>query len=405
MLLPLHLIATTLLGLMSLAIFATGLYCIYRGFRKRRRRLYLVPGLDKTYPSNGVPTGQESAVLRTSWRAGAVMVPLIAGLALVLFSFTGRQFVQYVFPVGQDEPMPVRNGTVTTVAGSAGSNIHVETYGPNDGPTLVFTHGWGMNSTEWYYAKRDLSDRFRIIVWDLPGLGDSSKPSNGDFALETLARDLRAVVGVANGKPVILVGHSIGGMINLTFCRLFPTQLGHEVSAIVQVDTTYTDPVKTTSNSSVSQALQKPVAEPNLYGMIGLSPLVHMLNWLSYENGITYMMNARSAFAGAETRGQIDLVSRLQTEASPAVVARGTLAMFHWDATQVLPRINVPVLLLVGQQDTTTLPSASQYMRDRIPGAQLTIVSPSAHYSLLEQNQKIDSAISNFAGFHSARSR
>lgn len=196
----------------------------------------------------------------------------------------------------------------------------------------------------------------------LPGLGDSSRPGNGDFALETLARDLRAVLGVANGKPVILVGHSIGGMINLTFCRLFPTLLGHEVSAIVQVDTTYTDPVKTTNDSSVSQALQKPIAEPILYGMIGLSPLVHMMNWLSYENGTTYMMNPKSAFAGAETRGQIDLVSRLQTEASPAVVARGTLAMFHWDATHVLPRINVPVLLLVGQQDTTTLPSASQYI-------------------------------------------
>jgi pimeloyl-ACP methyl ester carboxylesterase len=50
-----------------------------------------------------------------------------------------------------------------------------------------------------------------------------------------------------------------------------------------------------------------------------------------------------------------------------------------------LPRINIPVLLLFPQQDTTTLPSASQYMPDRIPDAQLTVVSPSAPYSLLEK--------------------
>ena len=129
------------------------------------------------------------------------------------------------------------------------------------------------------------------------------------------------------------------------------------------------------------------------------------MNWLSYENGTTYMVNAKSAFAGAETRGQLDLVSRLQTEASPGIVARGTLAMFHWDATPVLPRVQVPVLLLVGQQDTTTLPSASEYMRAAIPGSQLTVVNPSAHYSLLEQNQRVDAEIEKFARLYASGSR
>jgi len=91
------------------------------------------------------------------------------------------------------------------------------------------------------------------------------------------------------------------------------------------------------------------------------------------------------------------LISRYSYESSPAVVARGTLAMFHWDAKPVLPRIGVPVLILVGQQDTTTLPSASKFMHANIPNSQLEIVSPSAHYGLLEQNQRFDSAIAAFA--------
>ena len=73
----------------------------------------------------------------------------------------------------------------------------------------------GTNSTEWYYAKRHLSDRFRLILWDLPGLGESIQPADRNFALERMASDLRSVLALAHGKPVVLVGQSIGGMINL----------------------------------------------------------------------------------------------------------------------------------------------------------------------------------------------
>jgi pimeloyl-ACP methyl ester carboxylesterase len=74
--------------------------------------------------------------------------------------------------------------------------------------------------------------------------------------------------------------------------------------------------------------------------------------------------------------------------------------MFHWDASDVLPLINVPVLILVGERDTTTLPSASEHMHAAIPASQLQIVAPGAHYSLLEQNKAIDAAFAQFATGH-----
>lgn len=337
---------------------------------------------------------------QSAWQNRPVLLSLLLGGSLFVFSFGGRHLLQYAFPAAQDEANARHTGAVQYVQGTANSKIRVETYGAAEGPTLLFTHGWGMDSTEWYYAKRDLSSHFRLILWDLPGLGGSAQPEDHDFALEKLAQDLHSVLAAANGKPVVLVGHSIGGMINLTFCRLFPEALGREVAGIVQVDTSYTNPVRTTKHSRLSLALQKPVAEPILHAMAGLSPLVHAMNWLSYQNGTSYLMNAKSSFAGAETRGQIDLVSRLQAEASPGVVARGTLAMFHWDATPVLPRVGVPVLIIVGREDTTTLPWASERMRKTLPHATLSVVSPSAHYSLLEQNQRINSEISQFATAH-----
>jgi pimeloyl-ACP methyl ester carboxylesterase len=75
----------------------------------------------------------------------------------------------------------------------------VEFYGPEDGQPIILTHGWGPNSTVWYYAKRQLTDRFRVIVWDLPGLGKSSGPKTTTTPRK-YARDLEAVVALVGNS-------------------------------------------------------------------------------------------------------------------------------------------------------------------------------------------------------------
>ncbi|QSJ14321.1 alpha/beta fold hydrolase [Nostoc sp. UHCC 0702] len=120
-------------------------------------------------------------------------------------------------------------------------------------------------------------------------MGKSSRPKNNDYSLEKYARDLAAVIDIAGDKPVILLGHSMGGMINLTFCRLFPEQLKRRVASLILVDTTYTNPVKTCIFSSLVRKLQKPLLEPLLYLTILLSPIFWLMTWLSYLNGLLYI--------------------------------------------------------------------------------------------------------------------
>ncbi|MFL6442913.1 MAG: alpha/beta fold hydrolase [Candidatus Sulfotelmatobacter sp.] len=407
MLLPIPALLSAVVGLLSLLLFGASLVLLAHAYRRYRQLLphvqrQQVPVREKAAGGVAVQTFDNAALHKRAWRRAladnSVSVPLAAGVGLLLFTFFGVGLVRLSFRSGQDEPRPLHSPVVRNVIGPAGENLHVEIFGRDDAPTLVFTHGWSTSSTEWYYAKRQLAGQFRLILWDLPGLGASSGASDGSYSLERMARDLHAVVAsVAPDKPVVLVGHSIGGMINLTYCRLFPTELGSTVDGIVQLDTSYTNPVTTTKNASQSEALQKPVGEPLLHAMSALSPVVRVLNWLSYRNGTAHLMNAKTAFAGSETWGQVDLIARYGYESSPDVVARGTLAMFHWDAKGELARISVPVLVLVGQQDTTTLPSASVYMREHIPKAQLQAITPSAHYGLLEQNGRYNEAIARFA--------
>jgi pimeloyl-ACP methyl ester carboxylesterase len=225
-----------------------------------------------------------------------------------------------------------------------------------------------------------------LVVWDLPGLGLSTLSKNRVFTLEEMARDLSAVIDQAGPGPVVLAGHSIGGMTILTFCRLFPHFLGTKVSKLILIHTTYVNPLQTMSMSGLYLALQKPLIEPLLYLQIWLSPLVWLMNLLSYWNGSVHSSAARSGFAGTEPRSQLDFIARFYPLDSPSVVARGGLAMLSYDATATLPTIKIPVLVIGGEQDPVTSIQASQRIATDISTARLSTLNPAKHYGLIEHH-------------------
>jgi len=321
---------------------------------------------------------------------------LIAGSAITLWSFVGFLPLLLFRRPGKDEPKRIRSGAVRKIPRPDGSEIHVEFYGPADAQPIILTHGWGPNSTVWYYAKRQLGDRFRLIVWDLPGLGKSPKPQNKDYSIEKYARDLEAVLALAGDQPAILLGHSMGGMVILTFCRLFPQHLRRRVAGVILVDTTYTNPLKTAVLSSLLQALQKPLIEPLLHLTIWLSPLFWLISGLSYLNGSMLLTTELSGFTGRETRGQLNFATILGLMGSPGVLARGVLAMLRFDEKATLPSINIPALVVVGHTDIATVPSASQYMSNHLPYAELQFLKPAGHMGLMERNEQFSEAVTSF---------
>jgi pimeloyl-ACP methyl ester carboxylesterase len=301
---------------------------------------------------------------------------------------------------GLSEPTFERGGDVRKISRPDGTELHVEMYGPPEAQPVVFTHGWTLNSTEWHYVKKKLSDRFRIIVWDLPGLGKSTRPRNNDYSLPKLAADLDAVTQLAGDRRVFLAGHSIGGMTTLQLCQDFPDRLGTKVAGLILIHTTYTNPVKTAMFSGLLTALQKPLIEPLNHLTIALSPLVWLSDWLSYLNGSMHTMSRISSFAGQQTYGQLDWSSRAPVLSSPAVRSRGMLAMLKYDAQSALPRINVPTLVIGGRNDRLTKFEAAEHIARSIPGADLAALAPAGHLGLLEQNDEFCDLVARFIEAH-----
>lgn len=360
---PLDFLLRWLAGLFSIALIGSGIYILHEWY--------------------------EGDLIDRAW--------LILGWGMVAWSCVGFLPVSFLFRRwGKDEPKQWRSKETKKIERADGTIIHVEFYGSPTAPPLILCHGWGPNSTVWYYAKKQLAEQYRLIVWDLPGLGKSTKPKNKNYSLERYACDLEAVLSLAGNKPAILLGHSMGGMIILTFCRLFPEHLGGRVAGLILADATYTNPLKTTIFSDLLLTLQKPLLEPLLHLTIALSPLLWLISGFSYFNGSMHLSTEISGFTGRETRGQLDFATRIGLMGEPGVLAKGALAMFKYDETRTLSKIPVPVLVIAGKSDIATRIFAHRRMATDIPQAELVILKPAGHMGLMERNGQFAEAVREF---------
>ena len=184
------------------------------------------------------------------------------------------------------------------------------------------------------------------------------------------------------GNPVILVGHSIGGMTTLTFCRLFPKRSAHASRGWCSSTRPISNPVRTTTFARLNTALERPVLVPLLHLMIWLSPLVRVMNWLSYLNGSAHLSTKLSGFAGTETWQQVDFASRYGLYLSPAVLAWGMFGMLRYDATATLKTIHVPTLVVAANRDPVCKPEASERISHDVPSSRAHAARTGKTYGL-----------------------
>ena len=318
------------------------------------------------------------------------------GLGLLAWSIFGRVVAVPLFTKRDSDSSKAQREGGVVVAGASGSSLYVEMTGPVDAPAMVLTHGWAMDSTIWYYAKRHLSREFRVIVWDLPGMGQSKAASGKSIGLSEFAQDLMTVMGLTGDHPVILVGHSIGGMTIQTLARDNPAFFNERVAGAGLINTTYTNPLKTMILSQLAQAIRWPVLEPVMRLTIMLQPLVWLSAWQSYFSGSAHLSN-RMGFGKYVTRSQLEHTTLLSTRNAPGNIARGNLAMFRWDATGALSHVRPPILVIGGAADIVTKPEASRTIASTNPNAQLQLVEGVNHMGFLERSDKYNGAVSAFA--------
>jgi pimeloyl-ACP methyl ester carboxylesterase len=241
------------------------------------------------------------------------------------------------------------------------------------GPPVVLLHPFPSHHEFWHPIALALESRYRLILPDLRGHGES-EIGEGPALMRKHARDIARVLDAAGVGKAAFVGCSIGGYILFEFWRSFRERVTSLTLCDTrpQADTAEARANRLKSAATVVEQGTEPFIEtmiPKLMGRTTLNTRPDVVE------GARAMMRKMSA-------ENISLVLRGMAERP--------------DSVADLKTINVPALLVIGDEDVLSPVADGELMRQNIPGSQLKVVSKGGHYSPWEQPEAVGTVLRQF---------
>jgi hypothetical protein len=199
--LPFNILGIWFRGLLAVAVLAGGVYLASRWYGELPAEIAVREDRPDGPREVRISVGAWNRI--TAWRPGLdTSTAMLAGAVVLLLGAAAGRWILAVVSgdrVAEGDDLALTGGEAHRLRRPDGTELHVETFGAAGAPAVVLTHGWGMDANEWAYAVRALSGGHRVVTWDLPGLGRSSRAADGDYSVDRFARDLRAVLELAEG--------------------------------------------------------------------------------------------------------------------------------------------------------------------------------------------------------------
>jgi len=241
------------------------------------------------------------------------------------------------------------------------------------GPAVVFLHGFPFDRTMWRGQVERLSPDFRVIAPDLRGHGGTTH-TREPATMEDMAEDVIALLDELNVPRAVVCGLSMGGYVALALYRAHPSR----VRALVLADTRAKADNEEARRAREENA-QRALAE-------GMQPIV--------ESMLPKLLSQRTR------EGEPEVVARV-CEMMSGVIPEGAAAALRGmalrrDQTDLLSKLDVPVLIIVGSEDAVTPPSEAEAMHALIEGSRLRVIEGAGHVSNVERPEEFDRALAEF---------
>ncbi|MEO8541035.1 MAG: alpha/beta fold hydrolase [bacterium] len=240
-----------------------------------------------------------------------------------------------------------------------GVNIYYEDNG--EGPAVLLSHGYSATTRMWEGQVSALKGRYRVITWDMRGHGQSDSPDDPKaYSEAATCEDIAAILTHLGIERAVIGGLSLGGYMSLAFHLAHPEM----TRALMLFDTGpgYKNPV---SREGWNETSRK---RAEIFESKGLEALG----------------------SSAEVR-----IAQHRSAQGLAHAARGMLAQFDSRVIESLEHINVPTLVLVGENDTPFL-GGTDYMANKIPNAKKVTIPNAGHASNIDQPAVFNSEVEAF---------
>ncbi|MFJ8084890.1 alpha/beta fold hydrolase [Streptomyces sp. NPDC096205] len=262
--------------------------------------------------------------------------------------------------------------------------------------TVVFSHGYCLSQDSWHFQRAALRGVVRTVHWDQRSHGRSGRgvaqvQGEAPLSIDQLGRDLKAVIDAAvPDGPIVLVGHSMGGMTMMALAAQYPELIRERVVAVALVGT---------SSGRLGEVnFGLPVAGVNAVRRVlpgVLKALGQRAELVEKGRRATADLFAgiikRYSFASRDVDPAVARFAERMIEGTPIdVVAEFYPAFTDHDKTDALAHFReLPVLVLAGVQDLVTPSEHSEAIADLLPDAELVLVPDAGHLVMLEHPEVV----------------
>lgn len=238
---------------------------------------------------------------------------------------------------------------------------------------LLFLHGFPFNGSSWEPQLAAFRKSHKVLAPDLRGMGKGPQ-ENPPWFIHQFVEDVKELLDQNRIDKAVVCGLSMGGYIALHFAQKYPERL----QALVLCDTQ--------AGPDSNEAKDKRFLSAQKLRQQGLPAFAEEFsrNVLG-ESTLKEKPEIQKQVAAMIGGNCIESVAQLF----------GTLASRR-DSIPFLPEIKVPALVVVGEQDKVTPPELSRAMAEKIPGAELAVISGAGHLSNLEQPEAFNRRLGDF---------
>jgi pimeloyl-ACP methyl ester carboxylesterase len=332
---------------------------------------------------------------RAGWLAGAAGVAAVGSAAGVTAARSLRRRVTAEDPY-RDEDFELLDADRSTVVTTPdGVPLAVREVGPLDAPlTVVFAHGFCLRMGSFHFQRARLTEEWgnqvRMVFYDQRGHGQSGEASPDTYTVEQLGQDLESVLAVmAPRGPVVLVGHSMGGMTVLSHARQYPQRYPTRVVGAALIASA----AEGVSRSPLGEILKNPVLESIRLAARYAPKTVHRFRGAG-RAVIGPILRAASYGDEKTSPSVVAFSERMMHDTPITTLVEFLHALEVHDETAGLTTLRkVPTLIACGDHDLLTPMEYSQEMAVALPKSELVIVGGAGHLVQLENPEIIDEAL------------
>lgn len=320
--------------------------------------------------------------------AGTVAAGTAIGIAVQ------RRLVARAIHDDADWVMPVFTPDVHQVLMRDGTSLHVEVDacpGTETPVTVVLCHGYALSSASMVFQRAALQGRARVISYDQRSHGRSGRGVETTHTVDELGVDLMTIIDrLAPEGPLLLVGHSMGGMTVMALADQHPELFAERVRGVMLMSTTAGD---FTTVSFGMPAIMRTVVHRAMPAMASVlargKGLVETGRRASSD--LTEIVFRAYSFGASPSREASEFVAGMIDSTPMDVLAEFLPALQEHDKFSALPTLaQCDVVVVVGDQDRLTPVVHSERLAACIRGSQLAIVVGGGHMVGIEYHHEVD---------------